>query len=78
MKVQRCATQMIERVKILEFFTLVAELCKFNVEMINRLLVEPWEKEAAQTQFIYSQVYNFNSVNSEKEHEESDKTLANA
>ena len=72
LKVQHHATHVVERAKILEFFTLVAEMCEFDAEFVGRLLVAPWEEEAAQMASIYSQGY---ICNSERETGQEKKTL---
>ena len=43
MDVQGQANFEYERVKIFEFFGKAAELLGFDVELIGRILTEPWE-----------------------------------
>ena len=35
-----------DRIKIYEFFSKTAELLEFDVDLIKKLLQEPWEKQA--------------------------------
>ena len=47
MDVQGQANFEYERVKIFEFFGKAAELLGFDVELIGRILTEPWEIKVA-------------------------------
>ena len=51
------ASHNVERAKILEFFTLVAELLDFDIPTIKRLFEGPWEQEAEKMATMYSQSY---------------------
>ena len=38
-------SHVVERAKVLEFFEMAAELCDFDVELVTKLLSEPWQRE---------------------------------
>ena len=37
-------THKVEKAKVLEFFQLAAELCQFDVDLVTRILTEPWQR----------------------------------
>ena len=59
-------THKVERAKVLELFQLAAELCEFDVELVTKILTEPWEREAEEMTQILSKGYIF-----QKEHDRS-------